>query len=85
MKRIAILGCENSHANAFLTFIQKMEEFRDIEVVGVYSDEPQAAEKLQEQFSVPVMKQPFSFAKRMCSRTSGVIRSPGATIGMPGG
>ena len=56
MKRIAILGCENSHANAFLTFIQKMGEFRDIEVVGVYSDETQAAEKLQEQFSVPVMK-----------------------------
>ena len=56
MKRIAILGCENSHANAFLTFIKEKEEFRDVEVVGVYSDESEAAEKLQDQFAVPVMK-----------------------------
>ncbi len=56
MKRIAILGCENSHANAFLTFIKEKEEFRDVEVVGVYSDESEAAEKLHEQFAVPVMK-----------------------------
>ncbi len=56
MKRIAILGCENSHANAFLTFIKEKEEFRDVEVVGVYSDEPEAAEKLHDQFAVPIMK-----------------------------
>ena len=55
MKRIAILGCENSHANAFLTFIKEKEEFRDIEVVGVYSDESEAAQKLHDQFAVPVM------------------------------
>jgi len=55
MKRIAILGCENSHANAFLKFIQEKEEFSDVEVMGVYSDQREAAEKLREQFGVPVM------------------------------
>ena len=48
MKRIAILGCENSHANAFLKFIREREEFSDVEVVGVYSDQGEAAEKLNE-------------------------------------
>ena len=55
MKRIAILGCENSHANAFLKFIREREEFSDVEVVGVYSDQKEAAEKLREQFGVPVL------------------------------
>lgn len=55
MKRIAILGCENSHANAFLKFIQEKKEFSDVQVVGVYSDQREAAEKLREQFGVPVM------------------------------
>ena len=56
MKRIAILGCENSHANAFLKFIREREEFSDVEVVGVYSDQKEAAEKLREQFGVPVLE-----------------------------
>ncbi|MBE6558892.1 MAG: hypothetical protein E7661_07815 [Ruminococcaceae bacterium] len=56
MKQIAILGCENSHANAFLKFINEKEEFSDIQVVGVYSDQREAAEKLREQFGVPVME-----------------------------
>ena len=55
MKRIAILGCENSHANAFLKFIRDREEFSDVQVVGVYSDQREAAEKLREQFGVPVL------------------------------
>lgn len=55
MKKIAILGCENSHANSFLTFMKENEEFSDIEVVGVYSDEREAAEKLRESFGVPVL------------------------------
>lgn len=55
MKRIAILGCENSHANEFLRFIKEKEEFSDVEVVGVYSDERETAEKLNEKFGVPVM------------------------------
>ena len=56
MKRIAILGCENSHANAFLKFIREREEFSDVKVVGVYSDQKEAAEKLREQFGVPVLE-----------------------------
>lgn len=54
-KKIVILGCENSHANSFLGFIRDREEFSDVEVVGVYSHEREAAEKLNEQFGVPVM------------------------------
>ena len=55
MKRIAILGCENSHADAFLKCINQMPEFEDVEVVGVYSNEREAAEKLKEKFGVSVM------------------------------
>ena len=55
MKRIAILGCENSHADAFLTCIRDKQEFSDVEVVGVYSDDREAAEKLHMTFGVPVM------------------------------
>ena len=39
MYKIAILGCENSHANSFLDFIIKDKLYTDIEVVGVYSDD----------------------------------------------
>ena len=55
MKKIAILGCENSHANAFLKLINEKTEFSDIKVVGVYSDEREAAEKLREKFGVQVL------------------------------
>ena len=56
MKRIAILGCENSHADAFLKCIKGKEEFRDVSVIGVYSDDSSAAEKLNEKFGVPIME-----------------------------
>ena len=55
MKRIAILGCENSHADAFLGFIRDCEEFSDVEVIGVYSDDSAAAEKLSAAFGVPTL------------------------------
>lgn len=55
MKKIAILGCENSHADAFLACIKDRAEFGDVEVVGVYSNEREAAEKLNGKFGVPVM------------------------------
>lgn len=55
MKRIAILGCENSHADSFLKFISQNEEFADVEVVGVYSDDAEASAKLNEKFGVPVL------------------------------
>ena len=53
MKRIAILGCENTHADAFLKCIKA--KFDDVSVVGVYSDDRAAAEKLNEKFGVPIM------------------------------
>ena len=54
MYKIAILGCENSHARNFLDLI-KAGEYPDIEVVGVYSEETDAAKKLNELFGVYVM------------------------------
>ncbi len=56
MKRIAILGCENSHANNFLEFIFGSEKYKDVEVVGVYSNEPEASKKLREKYGVNVLE-----------------------------
>jgi len=56
MKKIVILGCENSHANGFLDFITKDAAFADIQVVGVYSEDTEAAKKLNEKYGVPVME-----------------------------
>ena len=55
MKRIAILGCENSHADTFLKFIKEEKAFSDVEVVGVYSKELEAAQKLKETFGVNIL------------------------------
>ena len=55
MFKIAILGCENSHANIFLNFL-KEGKHPDVTVVGVYSDDEAACQKLNEQFGVYVMK-----------------------------
>lgn len=55
MKKIVILGCENSHADAFLHFLREKEEFADVEILGVYSEEREAAERLHATFNVPVM------------------------------
>ena len=55
MKNIVILGCENSHADTFLKFIKNNEEYGYINVVGVYSDDPAAMEKLNEKYGVPKM------------------------------
>ena len=55
MKNIVILGCENSHANSFLSIIKKTEKFADVNVLGVYSDERVAAERLNATFGVAVM------------------------------
>lgn len=55
MKKIAILGCENSHANSFLDFIFNVEKYSDIEVVGVYSNEPAASKALNEKYGVKVL------------------------------
>lgn len=55
MKRIAILGCENSHANQFLNFIQTNEKYSDIEVVGIYSNEYEVSKNLSSKYSVPIL------------------------------
>ena len=52
MKKIVILGCENYHANSFLDFIRDEEKYKDVEVVGVYSDDAEAANKLCEKYGV---------------------------------
>ena len=54
MYKVAILGCENSHANSFLNHV-KSTKYKDlVEFVGVYSDEKEAAQKLSEEFGVYV-------------------------------
>lgn len=56
MKRIAILGCENSHANNFLKYIKEDKALSEaVEVIGVYSDEKEPPEKLNKEFGVPIM------------------------------
>ena len=55
MKKIAILGCENSHANHFIKFIKEKEEFSDVEVVGVYSEDTEASQKLKDEFGVEML------------------------------
>lgn len=54
MYKIAILGCENSHANTFLDFIYNKKTVTDVEVIGVYSNEPETAKNLSEKFGVTV-------------------------------
>jgi len=53
MYKVAILGCENSHANMFLRLIKNID---DIEVVGIFSEFQEAAEKLNAKFGAPIMK-----------------------------
>lgn len=54
MFRVAILGCENSHANAFLKAVIKDKIVDDIEFVGVYSDEPELVGWIPEEYGVPL-------------------------------
>lgn len=52
MKRIAILGCENSHASVFLKYLQENAGYANVKVCGVYSENTEAAEKLSRDFGV---------------------------------
>lgn len=56
MYRVAILGCENSHADAFLRLVIEEKAVTDVEFVGIYSDEKDASERLSKQFGVPIME-----------------------------
>ena len=55
MKKIVFLGCENSHASTFLRLIQENEKYNDIEVLGVYSEDAEAANTLAEKYGVPIL------------------------------
>ncbi len=55
MYKIAILGCENSHAKNFLTLISE-GRYPEIEVIGVFSEDAEAAEKLNNDFGVAIME-----------------------------
>lgn len=65
MYKIAILGCENTHANSFLRQIYKKGRHPDIEVIGIYSEDSEPAEKLHEEFGVPVMKRYDEFVGKV--------------------
>ena len=54
MYKIVILGCENSHANNFLRLIAD-GAYPEIEVIGIYSNEPEAVQKLHDQFGTPIL------------------------------
>ena len=58
MKKIALLGVENSHAKAFLGLIKNDEKYSDIEVVGIYSEEEEPVKALAEEFGVHIMASP---------------------------
>ena len=56
MKKIVILGCENSHADIFLRFINQNPKYSDVQVLGVYSEESEPPKVLNEKFGVKIME-----------------------------
>lgn len=57
MKKIVMLGCENSHVNTFLSIMKDHpDKYRDIDVIGVYSEDVEAMKQVCEAFGVPAMK-----------------------------
>ena len=69
MKKVVILGCENSHANAFLKLIRDEKKYSDLKVLGVYSEDMEAAKKLSDEFGVAIMENYDS----LCGQLDGVI------------
>lgn len=55
MYKIALLGCENSHARNFMDLIAA-GKYPEIEVVGVYSNEPESVQILHDVFGVKIME-----------------------------
>lgn len=55
MKKIVFLGCENSHSAMFLDFIKNDEKYADVEVLGVYSHDKDAANDLAKKYGVAVL------------------------------
>lgn len=59
IKRVAILGTENSHARAFATLMRTCPE---ITLVGAYGAEPAANARFTADFGVPCLGDPAAFA-----------------------
>ena len=57
MKKIVMLGCENSHVNTFLSIMKdNPDKYGDIQVIGVYSEDAEAMRQVCDTFGVPAMK-----------------------------
>ncbi|MBR2870884.1 MAG: Gfo/Idh/MocA family oxidoreductase [Clostridia bacterium] len=56
MKKIVLLGCENSHAATFMNIIKNNPKYSDIEVIGCYSHETAPMENLNTKFGIPMME-----------------------------
>ncbi len=56
MKKVVILGCENSHADSFLDILKNYPEFSDVSVIGVYSEEQSAMDELSTKYGVYKMQ-----------------------------
>lgn len=54
MKKIIILGAENSHADNFLSWIYNSLEFSGVQVIGIYSEEDISS--LGAKYNVPIMQ-----------------------------
>ncbi len=54
MKKLVILGCENSHADSFLNWIYGDFGFSNAQVIGLYSEED--ISELAKKYNVPIMK-----------------------------
>ena len=65
MFKVAILGCENSHANAFLDLVINQKLVDDVEFVGVYSYDAEAAAKLTDKFGVYAAKEYDEFVGKV--------------------
>ena len=53
MYKVAILGCENSHANTFLRLVIEEKVVDDVEFIGVFSEEADAMQKINEKYGIP--------------------------------
>ena len=62
IKRIAVLGTENSHALAFANLIRTCPE---LTLVGAFGAEPAANERFSSTFGVPCVTDPAAFAGRV--------------------
>ena len=73
MKKIALIGVENSHAPAFANLIKNNpEKYGDIEIVGVYSYDGAAAQKMVDDGLAPMAANTSSY---FLGKVDGVINT----------